>query len=110
MNFNMYVKLFNKLTLLNTLSVSKQKIFKTFLKDEYNASLTKKNKLKIGQLKFHYNPITVDKYVTFPNFELKSNASSSATLLQTSTKSSFLMKFVTAVFCILIILFFKNLI
>ena len=106
----MYIKLFNKLTLNNALSVSKQKKFQAFLKDEYSASLTKKKKLKIGQLRFHYNPIIIDKYVTFPKFELKSNSSSSATLARPYTKSSFLMKLITAVCCLLIVFFLKDLI
>ena len=44
MNFNVYINLFKKLTSLNMLSVSKKKIFKNFIQNEYNTSLEKKKK------------------------------------------------------------------
>ena len=107
MNFKVYINLFKKLTSLNMLSVSKKKIFKNFIQNEYNTSLEKKKKLKIGQLKFHYNPLIIDKYVIFPKFELKSNANTSTVFEPTSPNTTQLPKLVVMV-AFLVVLFFSK--
>lgn len=89
------------------LSVSKKQIFKNFIQKEYKTSLEKKKKLKIGQLKFHYSPLIIDKYVIFPKFELKSNANTSTAFEPTSLNTTRLTKLIIMT-AFLVVLFFSK--
>ena len=72
MSLVFYLKLYNNLTNTKSLSISKKNHLKSFIYSEYKLSKIKKQKLKIGQLRFHYNPIILDSNLTVPHFELKS--------------------------------------
>jgi hypothetical protein len=72
MSLTFYLKLYNNLTITHSLSTSKKNHLKSLIYDEYKLSQLKKQKLKIGQLRFYYNPITYGSDLTVPQFELKS--------------------------------------
>ena len=71
MSFNAYLKVYNHLVSTRQISLSKKKLFKQFLINEYKLSIQNKKKLKIGQLKFQYNPLTYDNKVVLHKFDLK---------------------------------------
>ena len=105
MSLTFYLKLYNNLTTTKSLSISKKNTLKSFIYDEYKLSKLKKQKLKIGQLRFYYNPITYGSDLTLPQFELKSannNLSSKPSVLKRSTWT----RVVLGVFAVIGVTFF----
>jgi hypothetical protein len=87
MSLLFYLKLYHRLTNAEFLSISKKNQLKLFIYSEYKLSKIKKQKLKIGQLRFYYNPIIYDKNLMLPQFELKS-ANSNSPVKSSTTQNS----------------------
>lgn len=109
MSLIFYLKLYHRLTNSEFLSISKKNQLKLFIYNEYKLSKIKKQKLKIGQLRFYYNPIIYDKNLMLPQFELKS-ANSNSSVKSSTTQNSPLTRFLLRI-CVLlgVIIFFKYL-
>ncbi len=109
MSLVFYLKLYHRLTNSEFLSISKKNQLKLFIYNEYKLSKIKKQKLKIGQLRFYYNPIIYDKNLMLPQFELKS-ANSNSSVKSSTTQNPPLIRFLLRI-CVLlgVIIFFKYL-